>query len=349
MNDLKLTIIFDNAPSSHKEGFIERISLDSDILLFHLASFSDTLHPSRAFLRNISFPNERYIFDPNSNNQDIKNKILKIFLKYQSNNIYFSSIQIIYSFIDIRRLLLVNYVKKISGNISKDIKLIPYLEPIRLNDFAVSLRIVKISASLLLQKLFFKTEKIYLISSLNSFFYKLFFKYFEIIPYQQTKEYINKCRNYKNFDTTSNFNILFIGQLVDRKNPLLLLKACKRVNFRINLTIVGIGPLKEKLLDEIKNSKTNGLKIKFIETIDNNNIYEVIKKNHVLVLPSKFDGFGFVVAEAIYCQTYVIVSSNVGAKDLILNGSIGSIFKNNSMEELINHLNLHYLRSFDFV
>ena len=58
---------------------------------------------------------------------------------------------------------------------------------------------------------------------------------------------------------------------------------------------------------------------------------------------NKFDGFGFVVAEAIYCNTFVITSSQVGSKDLIIEGVNGSIFKNNSFDELYN-LKPHYLR-----
>ena len=63
-----------------------------------------------------------------------------------------------------------------------------------------------------------------------------------------------------------------------------------------------------------------------------------------MVLPSRFDGFGFVVAEAIYCDTYVIVSSQVGSQDLITQGINGSIFQNNSKEELKNHLIMQYLK-----
>ena len=65
-----------------------------------------------------------------------------------------------------------------------------------------------------------------------------------------------------------------------------------------------------------------------------------------MVLPSKFDGFGFVVSEAISAKVFTIVSSQVGAKDLITNGKVGAVFKNNSLSELQNLLNLHYMRNF---
>ena len=132
--------------------------------------------------------------------------------------------------------------------------------------------------------------------------------------------------------------------MIPRKNPFLLLNACIKLKFPVDLTIIGSGNLREKITKSINKLNKYDLKVDLIESFDNQKISKIIKSHDVLVLPSKFDGFGFVVAEAIYSDTYVIVSSNVGAKDLIINGKNGSIFKNNSLNELINHLNLHYLK-----
>ena len=71
---------------------------------------------------------------------------------------------------------------------------------------------------------------------------------------------------------------------------------------------------------------------------------QIIMKNDVLVLPSRFDGFGFVISEAIKYGTYVIVSSQVGAKDLLQKGKKGAVFNVGSKNELKNQLNLHFLR-----
>ena len=90
---------------------------------------------------------------------------------------------------------------------------------------------------------------------------------------------------------------------------------------------------------------SSNLLIKTLNKFDNQKINDLISDHDVLVLPSKFDGFGFVVSEAIDSKVYVIVSNTVGSKDLIHNGKIGAVFKNNSLSELKNLLNLHYLRS----
>ncbi len=344
MKDNNLIIIFDNSPSSHKEGIIEELSIDSDILLFHLSNKNDYYHPSRQYLKKLSFPNKRYILNSNSKLKYIKESISNILQKYKQNKKEYKSVKIIYSFIDFKRLFMVLFLKSQIKNISESISMITYLEPIRFNDFKVIFRLIKISISLIFQRHFLETKTIYLISSLNSFFYKLFFKNFLILPYKQTKAYIDNCETFLKVPKSKKYKILFIGQLIPRKNPLLLLNACKKLNFPVDLTIIGTGKLKEKIIKNIKKIVKKDLKVNFIDSYDNENIYKIIKSNDVLVLPSKFDGFGFVVAEAIYCKTFAIVSSNVGSKDFIESGKNGSIFMNNSLKDLINHLNLHYLK-----
>jgi glycosyltransferase involved in cell wall biosynthesis len=54
-----------------------------------------------------------------------------------------------------------------------------------------------------------------------------------------------------------------------------------------------------------------------------------------LVLPSRADGFGFVVAEAMASGLPAIVSSATGARDLIAHGTSGWIFESGNDEELL--------------
>ena len=340
-----LIIIFDNAPSAHKEGLIEKFALESEIIIFHLASKRDQEHPSKKYLRKISFVNSRYIIDPKLNFFEINKKFEQIFHGINIRKNYYSSIKIIYSFLDFRRLLLVLLLKRKVINLTNQLKLIPHFEPIRLNDYFLFPRLVKISFSLIFQKIFLKSNEIYLFSSLNKFFYKLFFEKVSIYPYQQTKSYILQCKNNLVNKKNKIFKVIYIGQLIKRKNPILLIDACQKLRFKTELTILGEGSLRANIFRYYKKLKNySSLRINFIDNLENNKVISLLKKSDVLVLPSKFDGFGFVVAEAIYTNTFVITSSQVGSKDLIVEGINGSIFKNNSFDELYNHLNLHYLR-----
>ena len=64
----KLTIILDNAPSSHKEGILENIEKSSDLIIMHMASASDSWHPSECSLKNNSFEDRRFIINHKDNN-----------------------------------------------------------------------------------------------------------------------------------------------------------------------------------------------------------------------------------------------------------------------------------------
>lgn len=48
-----------------------------------------------------------------------------------------------------------------------------------------------------------------------------------------------------------------------------------------------------------------------------NNIQELYKASDFTILPSHYESFGLVVVESIQCGTPVIISNNVGAKDLV--------------------------------
>lgn len=57
-----------------------------------------------------------------------------------------------------------------------------------------------------------------------------------------------------------------------------------------------------------------------------NELVQEYQRADCFILPSRFDSFGLVVAEALACGTPVIVSDKVGAKDLIREAENGWIF-----------------------
>lgn len=342
-----VSIVFDNAPSSHKEGFFEDLYEKEELLIIHLPSKKDKKHPSELFLRNISFKDFRYQIDPTYKNHEIRNYLLKIVEK-KFHKKYFNKISLIYSFLDFRRLSLVKHLSKLCKEYSNEIELIPYYEPIRLNDIFVLPRIIKIFSSIFLQKLFLKTKKIYLFSKLNIFVYEFFFKDIAVYPYKSAllnlinseKEKFRKAEIIKE----NALRIIFVGQLIKRKDPMLLLKACSELNFDIKLSIIGEGRLKKDLEKFLLNNLKNNISWKFYGILENKLVQDHLKINDCLVLPSKFDGFGFVISEAINNNLFSIVSDQVGAKDLIKGNSSGTIFTANSKSELKNQINLHFIR-----
>ena len=70
--------------------------------------------------------------------------------------------------------------------------------------------------------------------------------------------------------------------------------------------------------------------------------------NHdVLVLPSRFDSFGMVVAEAMACGLSAIVSDHVGAKEMIQNGQNGFITPAGDPEALATAMRRYTSRQVD--
>jgi glycosyltransferase involved in cell wall biosynthesis len=67
-------------------------------------------------------------------------------------------------------------------------------------------------------------------------------------------------------------------------------------------------------------------------------LIELYQQADLLVLPSRLDGFGLVVAEALACGTPVVVSDHVGAKDLVVEGVNGWVVPAGSVEALAARL-----------
>lgn len=338
----KLTIIFDNSSSAHKEGFVEDISYRSDLLIIHLRKNIFFSHPSENMNKDSEFNKFRYQF---SLDNSVKKIVHHIQMKLMNIIKEKKEIEFIYSFLDFKRLKIIYELSKKLKDNGKNIKFLPYFEPIRVNDIKTPIRLLKFIFSFIIQKIYLKPKKILLISSLNMFIYKLFFKSLEIYPYCQSRAYIQQCKDIKIKKSGLRFKILYIGQLIKRKNVDLILKACSKLHFKSELSIYGEGYEKNKLI-KIANTLMPNSNSKFIfhGFVNNDMLKKTIGSYDVLVLPSRFDGFGFVVAEANYLDVYSIVSSQVGAKD-ILNSKTGAIFKVGSLPELINHLNLHFIRS----
>lgn len=103
------------------------------------------------------------------------------------------------------------------------------------------------------------------------------------------------------------------------------------------LLIIGDGEDRKKLEKLCKEKKLEN-KIKFLGTLSNPYIF--MKCAECFILSSKTEGFGLVIAEALYCGTKVI-SSNcpVGPREILLDGKIGELFKVGDEKELLDKLN----------
>ena len=149
---------------------------------------------------------------------------------------------------------------------------------------------------------------------------------------------------------------IFVGQLIPRKgidSVILLIEYLQKKYLNWEFLIVGKGLLKSQLLDKIKNEE----RVEYIENIKDPKILKSkFNENHILFLPSYFDGWGAVVNEALSSCCSLLLSEKVYAgKELLINNENGFSFNPYELRDLYaatdnyfqspNILNKHFLKS----
>ena len=121
--------------------------------------------------------------------------------------------------------------------------------------------------------------------------------------------------------------ILFLGRLVDVKDPLMLLKSLTKLDKKINyeLLMVGNGSMKKKIINFI-NEHSLKKNVKVISNIQNPMQY--LNQCDLFVLTSKYEGLPNVLIEAQYLKKYIISTNcKTGPKEILLNGKLGTLVK----------------------
>jgi glycosyltransferase involved in cell wall biosynthesis len=139
-----------------------------------------------------------------------------------------------------------------------------------------------------------------------------------------------KPKKIKKFDK---FSIVFCGSLSPRKGVHNLIESFKVANISgSQLIFLGAKSRSKDYNQYLKKISTNN--VKFYGSISQSKLSNILSKCHLFVLPSLADGFGLVVLQAISSGLPVIVSSNVGAADIIRQFGGGEIFQYNDVNEL---------------
>lgn len=126
--------------------------------------------------------------------------------------------------------------------------------------------------------------------------------------------------------------ILSVGRLAEEKNHLDLLKSFKLISSKIpnwKLKIIGSGPLESQIKSFIEaNDLVN--RVELIKEVKN--IELEYQKAKFLIMPSRYEGFGLVIAEALSCGLPVVLFKNGNSSNLIMNDFNGIVISNNSQQ-----------------
>ncbi len=141
------------------------------------------------------------------------------------------------------------------------------------------------------------------------------------------------------------FRIIFVGRLIKLKRLDLLIKSVASLKKNnIELWVIGNGPEKRRL----KSLATLLLpkQVFWFGVIPIKKIPNIINQVDCLVLPSRYDGWGAVVSEALMVGTPVICSNKCGSSGAVLASGYGSVFSANNQASLINSLRKQYKKGF---
>lgn len=141
-------------------------------------------------------------------------------------------------------------------------------------------------------------------------------------------------------DSVEEFDIAFVGRLVEVKDPIRFIEIVneiKKIKKDIKAVMIGDGILREHCKDSIINL---GLEndVKMIGFLSNP--FKIVNKSRIIVITSKWEGFGLVAVEAMALGKPVIANS-VGGLQSIVSDYCGRLCKTNDefVMEIINLLN----------
>lgn len=136
------------------------------------------------------------------------------------------------------------------------------------------------------------------------------------------------------------YDILFVGRLTKQKGVEILLKAIEilknKYSRNLKIAIVGDGELKENL-----NNLTVELGVdKEVEFLGiRKDIEELMVSSKIFVLPSRWEGFGIVIIEAMSTMLPVIATNIGGIPELIENGKEGILVPPENSKALARTIN----------
>ena len=133
------------------------------------------------------------------------------------------------------------------------------------------------------------------------------------------------------------FRFLFVGQLIERKRLDLLIDSLRGLASKdFQLAVVGTGPLEQPLRELAANSLPD--RADWVGPLPMDAVANEMARADCLVLPSRHDGWGAVVSEALMVGTPVICSDTCGAAGVVRVSGRGGVFARDDRAGLVSLL-----------
>lgn len=108
----------------------------------------------------------------------------------------------------------------------------------------------------------------------------------------------------KNYQT---LNVLFVGELSERKGVDILIDIAKKLPDHFYLTIAGDGPMASSIGKVAKKKKN----VNYLGYLEKDKLSDIYEKNDVLLLPSRAESMPLTVLEALSHGLFIIDSDNI--------------------------------------
>jgi glycosyltransferase involved in cell wall biosynthesis len=144
------------------------------------------------------------------------------------------------------------------------------------------------------------------------------------------------------------FKVVFIGRLVEQKDPFTFLEAIKifaETNKNIVVNVIGDGILRTKMEEYINDNRLSDI-VKFFGWIPKTEIVKEYQSAHVNVISSVFEGMSVAAFESLACGCFLITTPIDGINEVITQNENGVIVKFHSPKEIAGQLEDYYQKRY---
>ncbi|POH69729.1 hypothetical protein C3B59_05130 [Cryobacterium zongtaii] len=147
-------------------------------------------------------------------------------------------------------------------------------------------------------------------------------------------------RNELSIDRASKI-ALFVGRLEHQKNPILAVRSVSRLSTPTTLLVAGAGSLKTELADA---AVQLGVQIRFLGNVAH--VERLMAAADVVLVPSRYEGFGRVAVEALATGTPVVANSVAGLRDALapFPSDWYSLIETDDLDQWQESIERHFLR-----
>lgn len=133
--------------------------------------------------------------------------------------------------------------------------------------------------------------------------------------------------------------VLFVGRMVEQKDPLQFVKAVSLLNqqgVEAQYEMLGDGPLMDKVKQLMADERITNIKL--LGKVDHERVLEEMQKAHIMIQPSLHEAMSISVLEAISCGVYVITTPVSGNKQIIINGLNGLLVPHDDLHAIVKEV-----------